>query len=75
MAVKYNDYPFHDCAKAADKLIGEGAKVFQKFTCVGCGQRLTIDVANVFHTSGACDKCDAVTDIARQGCNYMVIHG
>ena len=71
--MKYNDYPFYECSRAADKLIEEGHEVHQKFTCDGCGQRLTIEEPNVFHKLGACDKCNAITNIEYKGCNYLVI--
>ena len=70
--MKYNDYPFEECCKAARLLVARGADVYQKFTCAGCGQRLTIDVPNKFHKKGTCDRCAVVTDIEKQGCNYLV---
>lgn len=71
----YNNYPFWDCVKAADKLIKSGANVYQKFTCVGCGNRLTIDTPNKFHKLGTCDNCNATTNIEETGCNYMIHYG
>ena len=68
----YKDFPFDDVVKRASELIKQGASVHQKFTCSGCGQRLTIEEPNIFHTEGTCDKCPAITDIRKQGCNYMV---
>jgi hypothetical protein len=68
----FRDYPFADCATKAEALAAAGHEVFQKFTCDGCGSRLTIDEPNVFHETGACDKCNVITDIKRKGCNYMV---
>jgi len=45
----------------------------KKFTCASCGNRLTIEVPNVFYTTGSCDKCDHITDIVMRGCNYLLI--
>jgi hypothetical protein len=70
--VKYNDYPLEECKRAAKELNRKGLFVYQKFTCSGCGRRLTMDVANTFFTEGSCDNCPTVTNIERQGCNYMV---
>jgi hypothetical protein len=70
--IKYKDHPWDEVTKEADRLIHEGKDVYQKFTCSGCGQRLTMPDANVFHKTGTCDQCSAVTDIVKQGCNYMV---
>jgi len=67
------DYPFDDVVKNASAKIREGATVYQKFTCAGCGRRLGMDEPNVFHTSGTCDNCDAVTDIRKRGCNFMAV--
>ena len=64
------DYPFDVCAKDADKLIAKGYTVLQKFTCSGCGNRLTMPTPNVFYRSGTCDKCEALTIIEK--CNYLV---
>ncbi len=66
------DFPFNDVLLKAKKLSEQGAHVYQKFTCTGCGQRLTMETPNVFHETGTCDKCEAVTDIRASGCNYMV---
>jgi hypothetical protein len=73
--VKYKDFPLEEClAKANEILKGTpNTRIFQKFTCAGCGSRLTIAVPNEFHSSGTCDNCDAVTDIRKSGCNYLVI--
>ena len=71
--VKYNNYPLEECEEAALKLIANGATVHQKFTCAGCGARLTMPTPNVFFTEGDCDKCEAITDIAKDGCNYLAI--
>ena len=71
--MKYNDHPFYECAAAAEKLIAYVHEVYQKFTCDGCGQRLTIDQANAFHKLGTCDQCNAITNIEHKGCNYMVV--
>lgn len=66
------DFPWDDVIKKAEKLAQDGIDVYQKFTCAGCGQRLTIEVPNHFYETGTCDKCPAVTDIKKQGCNYMI---
>ena len=65
------DAPFDVAAKAAEKLVREGHTIYQKFTCAGCGNRLTIDKPNEFFSQGTCDNCDAVTDIRKQGCGYL----
>lgn len=70
---KYNDYPIAECAKEADKIIAMGGKVYQKFTCEACGQRLTVDTPNVFYLTGSCDQCGHITDLTVKGCNYLIV--
>lgn len=70
---EHNDFPFNEVVAKAYSLKQQGFHVYQKFTCRGCGQRLTIEEPNVFYTTGSCDKCPAITDIEKQGCNYLVI--
>ncbi len=72
MKETYNDFPFDDIVRDAVPLAKMGHQVFQKFTCSGCGNRLTMETPNVFFEQGTCDKCDAVTDIKKSGCNYML---
>jgi hypothetical protein len=69
------DHPLHECAATAAPLIESGATIHQKFTCLACGARQTIAEANQFFTRGKCEECGHITDIAVQGCNYMVIWG
>jgi len=73
-AIKYNDYPFEDIVKAAEQVIADGGTVYQKFTCAGCGNRLTCDNPNTFTEMGTCDNCPAITNIKAQGCNYMAVY-
>jgi len=71
--VKYNDYPWDSVLEQAKQVISEGGLVYQKFTCSGCGNRLTVDSPNTFFTLGTCDNCSVTTDIKEKGCNYMVV--
>jgi len=69
------DYPFDEVATSIIRLSKEGHYCYQKFTCVGCGQRLTMDIPNVIYEEGTCDKCNAVTNIKQHGCNFMLYSG
>lgn len=69
------NYPFGEVVEDARKHVGMGNWVFQKFSCQKCANRLTMDVANKFHTHGTCDKCGATTDIEKDGCNYLIMAG
>lgn len=70
--IEYKDYPFHEIADAMWKHAEDGNKCFQKFTCTNCGKRLTIEVPNSMFRTGSCDSCGHITDIEKQGCNYML---
>ena len=67
------NHPWDVILKSADEKIAMGWTVYQKFTCSGCGARLTIDTPNTFHPEGTCDKCPALTNIKRDGCNFMAV--
>ncbi len=69
----YEDYPFDEVSTALEERIKEGFTFFQKFTCAGCGKRMTMDVPNRLHTTGACDQCEVITNIVAQGCNYLLV--
>jgi acetone carboxylase gamma subunit len=71
-AGKPKDYPFSEIAKSVKREADLGHLCYQKFTCAGCGQRLTMEAPNVLYRTGTCDKCGHVTDIEAQGCNFMI---
>ena len=68
-------HPFDEVLKQADETIEKGGKAYQQFTCVGCGNKLTMDVPNTFYTTGKCDSCGALTDIKANGMNFMAVFG
>lgn len=70
--MRYNDYPLKECIEAADKIVARGGTVYQKWTCSGCGGRITANNPNTFTVTGHCEDCGHITDIAARGCNYLV---
>jgi hypothetical protein len=71
-----HNYPMDDILTEVNKVLeNPNVSVYQKFTCAGCGNRLTIEEPNTFYTSGKCDKCEAITDIKKDGYNFLVIAG
>ena len=70
--MRYNDYPIAECAEACEKIIAKGGTVYQKWTCDGCGERITANNPNTFTLKGHCEGCNHITDIAAKGCNYLV---
>ena len=70
--IKYNDYPIEECVRGAERLLSQhpGGAFFQKWTCGGCGRRVTGNTPNAFFVRGHCEDCDHVTDLEKAGCNY-----
>ena len=67
------DFPFKEICEAVDVHAKSGALCFQKWTCDGCGKRLTASTPNYFTFAGHCEECNAITDIEKKGCNYLLI--
>lgn len=68
-----HDHPLDEVIATANDIIEKGGMVLQKFTCGGCGNRLTMTKPNKFYTTGTCDKCGFLTDIAKDGCNFVAV--
>lgn len=66
-----NLHPFATVCANADKKIAEGWEVYQQWNCAHCGTKQTMPDPNKFFTSGRCEECDLITDIRRDGCNFM----
>jgi hypothetical protein len=73
MAKDYGDLPFEEAYRRAKYWISQGCIIFQKFTCEKCGQRLTMEMPNVFYRAGSCDKCGHITQIDKCGFIVMVL--
>lgn len=71
----YGDLPFVECVEMAEDLVRKGFVVYQKFTCGKCGQRLAMNKANSFYTSGTCDKCGYETKIDKCGFILLAVFG
>jgi hypothetical protein len=70
---KYKDYPIDECARVAAQYIKEGARVYQKWTCDGCGDRVTANQPNHWTELGHHEDCGHITNIKAKGCNYMLV--
>ena len=68
-----NLHPFDKVAANADRKIKEGWTVYQQFNCAHCGVKQTLPDKNVFHHKGTCEQCGALTNIYRDGCNFMAV--
>lgn len=74
--IQYTNGEFYAVIAEAEQKVAESGgavQVFQKFTCGGCGRRLTMDVPNSFYKEGSCDNCHHITNIEQAGCNYLLI--
>ena len=72
------DFPFDQVTAEADRRRREGAIVFQKWTCGGCGHRLA-GGPDGWTMYGRCEDeingkiCGYVTDLRKTGCNFTLI--
>lgn len=69
------DHPFEEICKAAEERIKQGHLIFQKWTCSHCHTRQTMPDPNTLYTHGMCEECDSLTDIKKQGCNFLLVAG
>ncbi len=70
---KPENFPLAVIAERCREAIARGGFILQKWTCVGCGQRITGGNVNVITERGHCQHCNTNTDITVHGCNYMLI--
>lgn len=68
-------FPLYECAEQANDYVRSGSTVYQQFKCASCGAKQTMSVPNAFYMCGRCEECDEITDIAANGCNYMLVTG
>ena len=67
--------PFWDVASNARRKMMEGWTTYQQFNCGHCGTKQTMSDPNRFHKKGNCEECGKVTDIEKDGCNFMAVSG
>jgi hypothetical protein len=73
--VKYKNFPLQECDTALQRImrdLPEGSAFFQKWTCGGCGARVTGNTPNKLFIGGHCEDCGHITDIRKSGCNYSL---
>ena len=57
------DLPRIEAFRRAEALAHQGWKVHFKFTCEECGQRCTLEEANVLYEYGECFECGHKTKL------------
>lgn len=70
---EYNDYPIDLIAESMQKQIARGATTYQKWTCAGCGERVTANEPDTVYRTAKHEDCGHVTDIEARGCNFLFI--
>lgn len=71
----YKDFPLMDCVRGVEHILRTsppGTAIFQKWTCVGCGERVTGNEPNKLCELGHHEECGAITNIRETGCNYSI---
>jgi predicted molibdopterin-dependent oxidoreductase YjgC len=66
------DYPLPEIRAACERLVNDGAIIFQKWTCGGCGKRVTANTPNTITEKGHHEECGYITDMTKTGCNYLL---
>jgi hypothetical protein len=66
-----NLHPFDEVAANAYRKTQEGWTIYQQWNCAHCGVKQTMSTSNKFFTSGKCEECGKITDIRKDGCNFM----
>lgn len=70
-----NLHRFDDVVDNAERKIADGWDVFQQWNCAHCGAKQTMPDKNKFYIGGKCEECGKVTDIRKDGCNFMAVSG
>lgn len=68
-----SDGEFYEIAAECERLISKGSTIFQKFSCIACDARQTMDTSNTLYKEGRCQECGTVTDLVQSGCGFMLI--
>lgn len=68
-------YPFKDVVENAigNVHLQQGGTVFQQWLCSHCGVKQTMANENMFYKNGQCEECGEITDIEKDGCNFMAV--
>ena len=59
-------------AAVAEKRKDKNVNVHQQWNCEHCGVKQTMETPNVLYEQGQCEKCQCITDIKKNGMNFML---
>lgn len=57
-----NELTYDEAVEMAQPLAESGAKVYFKFTCAHCGERVLFQEENSIYEAGECAACGKITD-------------
>jgi len=71
---EYKNFPVKTCAQTLKRILRQHphSAFYQKWTCSGCGRRITANIPNQLTYEGHCEDCGAITDMRKTGCNYSM---
>jgi len=46
--------------------------IYQQFNCEHCGAKQTMDTPDIFYETGTCEECKKITNIKKNGMNFMM---
>jgi PHP family Zn ribbon phosphoesterase len=72
MRHKMNLHPWDEVLANMHEQRRLGHDVYQQFLCEKCGTKLMMEAPNDIHETGTCDRCGHLTDIKKNGMNFMV---
>lgn len=67
------DYPLDTIRQSMQDWLDKGAVTFFKWTCAGCGDRVTANEPNTVLTQALHEDCGHTTDCEKQGGNFLFI--
>jgi hypothetical protein len=67
------DFPFAEIVASCERAIRDGNYVVQKWTCGGCGRRISANNVNTVTEHGHCQHCNFVTHVKETGCNFALL--
>jgi hypothetical protein len=65
--------PFRAAVANAEERMKDGWTVYQQWNCAHCEAKQTMPDENKFYLFGRCEECGEITNIERDGCNFMAV--
>ena len=65
--------PFDQVVRNAETRMKDGWEIYQQWNCAHCGEKQTMPDKDKFFIQGRCEECGKITDIKKDGCNFMAV--